>query len=129
ATCWTCTAVFLALGYTHSLATWSLTACAAAAAVVAVRRSGGATVWALLQSDLAAIPALLKQASWPARVALLVTIAAFGCYGFASWASPLLGWDTHLYHMVHVVYWAQDQGFTQHPGIDAWGYNQDFPIG
>ena len=123
------TSVFLVLAFTHAvgIVTLSLTAFFAAACSIRVGRRGAFRQW--VANDRRALQLGLKALPWPVSCVLGAVLATLFILDCASLATPILGWDSLNYHLVRVAYWAQDAGFSQRAGVDAWSYYAYFPIG
>ena len=123
------TCVFLILAFAHLVSTTTLALASLLAAVYGIRSGRHKALRQWLSNDKRALQTILRGLPWPVicvMLAVLITLFILDC---ASLATPILGWDSLHYHLVHVAYWAQDGGFSQHPGADAWSYYAFYPIG
>ncbi|HET9958533.1 MAG TPA: hypothetical protein VFQ61_28760 [Polyangiaceae bacterium] len=128
---WVATAIFLVLGYLRWVSLPSLLFSAGGAAL-AVGRVMQRRVpdWARQVGAWARLLRELPRRIGPLATAMLAVLGvSYAVLGAAGAVSPLLGWDSLHYHLVHVAQWAQEGGFVPQPGVDAWEYYEHFPIG
>jgi len=102
---------------------------AAALAVAGGYLIGPRRIIAEMGNDLRALGSLPRTAGIPASIVLALVALTYCVLASAATTSPLLGWDSLHYHLLHVAHWAQDKGFSPHPGVDAWSYYEFLPIG
>jgi hypothetical protein len=123
------TIVFLALAFVRIVTVPSLLLASLALAAGALVVAGRGRIAVAFVEDVRAIAAVPKRVGRVASAALALTVVGYVLLAAASASSPPLGADSLHYHLLHVGYWAQDGGIQRHPGVDAWGYYEFFPIG
>lgn len=123
------TAVFLALAFARIVAVPSMLSASVVLAAIGFRAAGRERIAMAFAADFAALREAPARIGRPAIYAVAMVTGAHVILAAASACSPLLGFDSLTYHLLHVGHWAQDGGFARHPGVDSWGYYEFFPIG
>lgn len=123
------TVVFLVLAFARLVGLPSLLVASLAFGAAGVRIAGRERIASAFAADVAAIREVPKRVGKPVLAVLAIVLGAHLLLAAAAACSPPLGFDSLMYHLVHIVYWAQDGGLQRHAGVDAWGYYEFFPIG